>query len=342
MVANLKLLAALQGCNLNCAPPVWLMRQAGRYMPSYQRLRKANSLKEMFTNSELIEQVTLLPIQELQVDAAIIFSDILLILDTLGFGVDYTPEGIQIERPMQQLDLKRLQVQIDLAHAMSYLPISIKALKSQLQVPLIGFSAAPWTLASYAIDGPKAASGAKIRQLVWTQPKLLQECLEVFTYWVGQLIELQIEAGVGVIQLFDSHTHLLCGSEFEAFAAPFVSKLLKQFQGRGVPFIYFTRASELYRASLLKLPKCCLSIDWQSNLTSFREQTSQALQGNLNPWSLLAPPHEWKPQVARILEEFGSDPAFIFNLGHGILPQTPWDNVRRLVDIVRGYGKGNG
>jgi uroporphyrinogen decarboxylase len=333
-----KLLSALKKENQG-RPPVWLMRQAGRYMPSYQKIKQSHSLKEMFTQADLIKQVTLLPIDELDVDAAIIFSDILLILDVLGFGVEYNYQGrgIHIQHTASDLSLERLKSPLKLKDEMKYLSNSITQLRTNLKVPLIGFSAAPWTLASYAIDGSRAALGTQIKPLLWQKKDKLFAFLDLLTDWIEQLVELQIEAGAQVIQLFDSHSHLLSSQEFDQIVFPYVKRILEKFQSSKIPFIYFTRGTALFTSTLLQLPSCALSIDWQSSLHDIRKVSSRCLQGNFNPWALLSDKQVWLPLLKKQLDEMHNDPSYICNLGHGILPQTPWENVRCFVDYVKDY-----
>jgi uroporphyrinogen decarboxylase len=326
-------LEALAGKNRS-RPPVWLMRQAGRYMPSYQKLRERHALIEMFTDPDLIQEVTLQPIQAFDMDAAIIFSDILLLLDVMGLDVSYK-QGVGIGSPLKGFDDPRLNLsQAHLEEKMSYLPKSIRAVKKELSVPLIGFVAAPWTLACYAWESKEAATATGLHGAFWKDTLGAMKMMKKFQFALTNLALMQIKAGVDVIQIFDSHSHLLSPLEYHQWVLKPVSEMI-QTLGEKVPVIYFTRASSLFAKDLIQLPPCCLGIDWQSDIETFRLLTTRALQGAFNPWQLLSSPETWRPELKSLLNLRKKDPAYICGLGHGVLPTTPVDHVRQFVEEVR-------
>lgn len=330
-------LQALQGKNNHGRPPVWLMRQAGRYMPSYQKLRKNWSLDAMFTTPELMVEITCMPVDQLGVDAAIVFSDILLILKTMGLGVRYLDQGLEIDTFENLEDPRIGQYGLDIEESFSSLDQAIRLLRGTLAVPLIGFTAAPFTLACYGLDGARAALGVKTKQLMWLQRGLFRNFLHNIGERLYRLARLQVKAGAQVLQLFDSHTHMLSREEFQHFVLPSLYPWIEKINQLGVPVIYFTRATAVFADLLETLPSCALGLDWQSDLEWMRSQSSKVLQGNFNPWALLQEPSQWSASFQQMLHDRRGDCAYICGLGHGVLPQTPWSHVRELVDRVHHF-----
>jgi uroporphyrinogen decarboxylase len=288
---------------------------------------------EMFTQSELIHEVTLQPIEAFDLDAAIVFSDILLILDVLGVGVSYH-QGVGVET-LNGFDDPRLSLgQGQLEEKMDYLFKAIQSLKKELQVPLIGFIAAPWTLACYGWQAKEAATATGLKAAFWKNPESGVKLIRKFQDILMQLALFQIKAGVDVIQIFDSHSHLLSPLEYQAWVFKPVSEMIEALNVQ-VPVIYFTRSSALFLDQLIRLPHCCLSLDWQSDLNLFRERTSYSLQGAFNPWQILGDPLLWQKSLRQMLLERNADPAYICGLGHGILPSTPQEHVKLFVDQVK-------
>lgn len=326
-------LEALAGKNQN-RPPVWLMRQAGRYMPSYQKLRAHYGLMEMFTNKELIHEVTLQPIETLDVDAAIVFSDILLILDVMGMQVGYG-QGVTIGSPLVGFEDPRLDLSSEvLFEKMDFLQEAICSLKKDLKVPLIGFVAAPWTIACYAWNSKEAATATGLHGALWRDPIKGTQMLKKFQKALLELAMMQVKAGVDAIQIFDSHSHLLSPKEYHQWIVEPIKEMIQTI-GAHVPVIYFTRASTLFAQDLVTLPNCCLSVDWQSDLNYFRSLTKQPLQGAFNPWQLLGAPKQWKGDLQEMLKSRRGDSAYICGLGHGVLPSTPVEHVKEFVQEVQ-------
>jgi uroporphyrinogen decarboxylase len=294
------LLEALKSQNKS-RPPVWLMRQAGRYMPSYRKLRAKYSLRELFFTPELAAEVTLLPIKEIGVDAAILFSDITVVALPLGFSLDFA-EGPVIKGSFQKQGIDTLQPIAD----------AIRLIKSELKVPLIGFCGGPYTVASY------------INQ----DPALLNPITDVTI----EYIQMQEKAGVDAIQIFDSWADELSEDEFQRFCVPYLTRLI---QATNVPVILFMRGASRRVKDLVKMSPDAISFDWEKPLSELRKQVPMAIQGNLNPDLLYQPLSVIKQKTEELLHSMQGDPGFIVNLGHGIKPDMTVDAVRCLVDTVK-------
>ncbi len=295
-------LDALKGQNGH-RPPVWLMRQAGRYLPAYRRLREKYLLKELFFTPELAAAITLLPL-ELGVDAAILFSDITAVVPSLGYTLDFS-EGPLIQGNLSPFDPTPFE------------PIeqAIRLIKSQTQMPLIGFCGGPYTVASY-INGDPAL-------------------LEPLTQATIAYLQMQQKAGVDAIQIFDSWADRLSMEEFRRFCTPYLKRLIEAVD---VPVILFMRGASLRLEELVKLQPDAISFESGIPLATLRKQVPMAIQGNLAPELLYKPLSEVEKTTRELLDSFAKDPAFIVNLGHGVKPDTPVDAVRCLIDTVRSYG----
>lgn len=324
------LLDALRGRNHN-RPPIWLMRQAGRYMPSYQKIRERASFLEMCTKPELIEKVTLLPIQELNVDAAILFSDILLVPQALGFDLRFDEsKGPIITNPLESIsDLSKFQIQ----HQFPFVTEAIHSLKKRLKVPLIGFAGAPFTLASYIIEGTLSRDLKKTKKWLYQDIEGFTKILHFLEKAIIQSLKIQIQAGCEVIQLFDSWAHVLSIPQFEQLCLQSLTRIV---QALNVPTIYFCKNSSFLAPLIAKTGVTAISLDWLKPLHEVRANLPQhPLQGNLDPSALHLPKTLMKNEVQKILQSMHKDPRFIFNLGHGILPDAPYDQVKHLIDLVK-------
>lgn len=290
-------------CENRGRPPVWLMRQAGRYLPAYRKLREKHSLRDLFFTPELAAQVTLMPL-ELGVDAAILFSDITVAALPLGFQLDFA-EGPVITGALQRRGIEALE------------PIAktIRLVKPQLSVPLIGFCGGPFTVASY-ING---------------DPALLDPITEATI----EYIHMQEKAGVDAIQIFDSWADRLTPDEFQRFCVPYLKRII---DAAHVPVIVFMRGACHRLAELVSLKPAAISLDWTSPLAPLRKQIPMAIQGNLNPDLLFEPLPLIAQKTKELLDSMQGDPGFIVNLGHGVKPNTPVDAVRCLIDTVSEYG----
>ena len=297
--------AALEGKN-RMRPPVWLMRQAGRYMPSYRALREKYSLYDLFFTPELAAEITLMPVEQLGVDAAMLFSDITVVALALGMTLDFQ-EGPLIRGELCPTSIDCLE------------PIAkaIRLIKNRVKVPLIGFCGGPYTVARY-ING---------------DVRLLDPLLEV----TMKYIRMQEEAGVDAIQIFDSWAGELSPTDFNRFCAPYLKKLIASTR---VPTLLFMRGACRYVDELVKLGPKAISFDWEMPLSEMRKKVPMAVQGNLNPDLLYEPHAVIRNETRKLIHSMGGDPGFIVNLGHGVKKDTPIDGVKCLIDTVKDFANG--
>lgn len=329
----MKLLDALKGQNRG-APPFWMMRQAGRYLPAYRALREKHGLWELFHNSALAAEVTLQPLREFPLDAAILFSDILVIAELFGLKVHF-PEG---KAPVVEPNLQTAQ-DIDALKALppqsalSYVYDTIQLLKPQLKVPLIGFCGGPYTVASYLIEQGHKETLSKTKKWLFTDPASFHRLLQKLTDASIEYLKMQVKAGVQVVQIFDSWAHTLGPQQFDEFSLRYLKKIAAQID---VPVILFCRGSCYRVKELASASPAGISFDWQRSLKEIRAElpSNIAIQGNLDPDLLRGDPKILKENAQQLLKEMRGDPSYIFNLGHGILPDTPVDNVKILVETI--------
>ncbi len=333
---NNKFLDALRGQNQG-PPPVWLMRQAGRYLPSYQALRKKHSLYDLFFTPELARQATLLPVDEIGVDAAILFSDITVIVKALGLSLDFK-EGFG---PVVELRIESAS-QIDnlpspSMESLEPIAETIRLLRRELQVPLIGFCGGPFTVASYMIERKGGSDLPLIKRWLYCDPMSLHRLLRRLTDATKMYLDLQIDNGAQAIQVFDSWAHVLTQPDLQTFCLPYHRELIEHVQQRGVPAISFMRSSCLHIREIAAFKPDAISCDWQQPLATMRQIVGPeiALQGNLDPDLLFAPLEVIEAKVRELLASMDSDPGFIVNLGHGVKPDIPWQSVRHLVRTVQ-------
>jgi uroporphyrinogen decarboxylase len=329
---------ALHCRNHNVRPPVWLMRQAGRYMSEYRALRAKYSFLEMCHQPELIAEVTQQPLHAFGMDAAILFSDILVIPEALGVGLRFEDRlGPIIERPISSyIDVVNLP-KIDIKSALNYVAQGIKLLRQSLNVPLIGFCGAPFTLASYMIEGKTSRDLRKTKQWMLRDPASFHLLLDRLADEAITYLEMQIEAGVEAIQVFDSWAGVLSHSHFCEFSLAYLKKIVDKIKSK-VPVILFCRGSSVFAQDLVQANPSAISIDWNARLRDLRTfiPFSIAIQGNLDPDLLYAPLPQLRKEVNSLLHSMKGDPGYIFNLGHGITPEVPVEAVKELVDCVKG------
>ena len=320
------------------ATPVWFMRQAGRYMSEYRAIRERHSLLEICRTPDLATEVTLQPIRRIDVDAAILFSDLLLPLEPMGLPFDFIKgEGPQIERPIsgpEDIDaLRRFEPREALAHVLE----AIVQIKSALsgRVPLIGFAGAPFTLASYAIEGGHSANFARTKALMYGHPDAWHRLCETLSSVVGDYLNAQIDAGVDVVQVFDSWVGTLNAADYREFALPHTRRIFETIGSR-VPTIHFGTGTATILDELRKAGGDVIGADWRIHIDEAWERigTDRAIQGNLDPTLLLGPTRRMFHQADDILERVGGRSGHIFNLGHGILPSTPVEHVQMLAQYV--------
>ena len=337
---NRRLLKALSGEHTD-GPPVWLMRQAGRHMQAYRDLRERYSFLQMCHEPDLITHVTLLPIQAYQVDAAILFSDILVIPEAMGIGLRFEDKiGPLIERPVRNLqDIEQLPSP-DMTK-LQFVAEGIRQLKSVLDVPLIGFCGAPFTVASYMIEGKTSRDLKNTKMWMLRDPVAFHLLLRKIADWSIAYLKLQIEAGVDAIQIFDSWANSLSYSGFQEFSLAYLKMILDALRPYQIPVILFCRGSSVFAPELATLCPDGIGLDWNCHIGQMRRHipATIALQGNLDPHILYAPLHKLEMEVKAILEHMKDDSRFIFNLGHGIAPDVTEEAVKTLVDCVKSVRK---
>ncbi len=333
---NQLLLSALK-CENTDRPPVWLMRQAGRYLPEYRKLREKQSLWSMFHDPEVAAKVTHLPVDLLGVDAAILFSDILVIGEALGLRVHFPEgQGPYIETPP---DLSTIQPQ-NVEEALAYVAQTIRLLKPTLKVPLIGFSGAPFTVASYMIDKGGKGELKETKKWISRDPAAFHILLEKITKVTIAYLEMQIKAGVDAIQIFDSWAGVLSYAEFPLFSTYYLKRIVDALKPYNIPIILFCRGSCLYVDELVKANPSCISFDSTKPLSEVRKfvPSSMAIQGNLDPYFLYSPKEKIKAKVTSLIHSLAGDKGLILNLGHGVFPDIPVDHVQCFIDTVKEAG----
>ena len=321
--------------------PIWLMRQAGRFLKEYRALRKRFSFLEMCKNPELAAKVTLLPIEKFKVDAAIIFSDILIPLEPMGVELEFTKnEGPVFHNPireMKQIDsLRMIEPEEDLPFLIEAIRIVRQELKGK--VPLIGFSGAPFTLASYIIEGGHPKNYILTKGLMYKDRSAWDRLMEKISEVLIRYLNAQIRSGVQALQLFDSWAGCLSPNDYEEYVLPYSKKIIGRVDS-SVPLIHFATTSSTLLEKMKQAGGNVIGLDWRVNLGEAWARLGYdiAVQGNLDPVILLGSADLIEKEVKRILNEAGSRPGHIFNLGHGILPNTPVENVAALVDMVHRF-----
>jgi len=334
---NDRFLKACRREPVDCTP-VWFMRQAGRYMAEYRALRAKHSILELCKTPELAAQVTLQPIDRFPLDAAIIFADILLPLEPMGLSLEFAEgEGPVIHNPIRsQADIERLKV-IDRGE-LEYVAEAIRQARRALngRVPLIGFAGAPFTLASYAIEGGSSRNYLLTKQLMYCEPKAWHQLMDKFARVITGYLRRQIKAGAQAIQLFDSWVGCLSVGDYVEYVLPHVQLIFDGLKREGVPMIHFGTGTSAMLRQMRDAGGDVIGVDWRIHLDEAWATVGHdvAVQGNLDPLTLFAPLHEIERRVADILRRAGGCPGHIFNLGHGILPTTPIEHVAATIDMV--------
>jgi uroporphyrinogen decarboxylase len=321
------------------------MRQAGRYMPEYRAVRSKVSFLELCKTPELATEVTVTAVDVLGVDAAIIFADILLIVEPLGVGLDFPHgHGPVIERPLRRAeDIHRLPEHIDVEAVLGFVMEAIRSTRRELdtrtpRIPVIGFAGAPFTLASYLIDGHGSRTYAHTKRLMYREPDAWHALMRRLARAIAAYLNLQIAAGAEVVQIFDSWVGCLCPDDYRTYVQPHMRETIAAITP-GVPVIHFGTGTATLLEDMRDAGGDVIGLDWRVDLDAAWSRLGDvAVQGNLDPTVLFAEPREIRRQAKRILDRAGGRPGHIFNLGHGVLVDTPVDNVRALVDAVHELG----
>lgn len=325
------------------ATPVWLMRQAGRYMPEYRRLREKYTILEIIKTPELACEVTLQPIHAFDLDAAIIFADILPPLEGMGLKLDFVKsEGPAIHNPIRTADdVARLRVTPP-EECLWFTLEAIKLARAELDqrgLPLIGFSGAPFTLAAYAVEGGSSRNYLAVKGMMMGASRLWHSFMEKLSEVVGHYLLAQAKAGAQVLQVFDSWVGQVSPEDYRQHVSPYTRNAIEIARGAGVPIIHFGTDTSGMLELLRDAGGDVIGVDWRIDLDTAWQRLGHhvAVQGNLDPVALLAPWLDLQTRAQKVLDQAGGSAGHIFNLGHGILPETPVDNVRRLVDFVHEY-----
>jgi uroporphyrinogen decarboxylase len=325
------------------ATPIWLMRQAGRYMAEYRALREKYTILEIIKTPELACDVTMQPINAFDLDAAIIFADILPPLQGMGLELDFVKgEGPVIHNPVRSADdvdhLRVLPPEETLSFTLEAIKLARAELDSRM-IPLIGFSGAPFTLASYAIEGGGSRNRLHVKGMMMGDPQAWHALMTKLSEVAGQYLLAQAKAGAQALQLFDSWVGEISPDDYEQYVMPYSKRAIDIAREAGVPIIHFGTNTNGMLHHIRDAGGDVIGVDWRIRLGAAWEQLgpSVAIQGNLDPVALFAPWDALKARAQQVLEQAAGRPGHIFNLGHGILPQTPVDNVKRLVDFVHEY-----
>lgn len=327
--------------------PVWLMRQAGRYLPEYRATReRAGSFVALAQSPALAAEVTLQPLERFPLDAAILFSDILTVPDAMGLGLHFAEgEGPRFARPLRDEAAIRALAAPDPADKLRYVIDAVREIRNALagRVPLIGFAGSPFTLACYMVEGSGSDDWRALKTMLYGRPDLLHRILEVNTRAVTDYLNAQIEAGAQAVMLFDTWGGQLSHAGYEEFSLAYsrriLSGLTRESNGRRVPSILFTKGGGAWLEAMAASGCDAVGLDWTVDPAAARARVGArvALQGNLDPAALFAPPDAVRREARRVLDAFGSAPGHVFNLGHGIPQHTPVESVAALVDEVRTY-----
>ncbi len=319
--------------------PVWIMRQAGRYLPEYREIREKTDFLTLCKTPELASEVTVQPIDIIGVDAAILFSDILVIPEAMGMNLEIIEsKGPIFSNPLRSADeIESLETD-DLIERLDYVLQAIKLTKQKLnnRVPLIGFSGAPWTLATYMVEGKGSKHFEIVKSLIYKEPQTAHRLLQKLADAVVEYLNAKIRAGCDAVQIFDTWAGNLSPSDFEEFSLRYLTYICDRLETNSVPVIVFAKGINNMQ-SLATLKCNVLGVDWTKDIGEVKKQLGgkKVLQGNLDPCILFAPKEKIRAETERILQKFGNNAGHVFNLGHGILPKTPVENAKYLIDCVK-------
>lgn len=324
--------------------PVWIMRQAGRYLPEYRATRaRAGSFPDLCRNPELACEVTLQPLERFPLDAAILFSDILTIPDAMGLGLYFTEgEGPRFERPIRDAAAVHRLAVPDMEDELGYVMDAVGVIRRELggRVPLIGFSGSPWTLAVYMVEGGGTKSFSRSKALLFDRPELMHALLTKLSAAVTAYLDAQVARGAQALMIFDTWGGVLTPRDYREFSLDYmtriVTELTREAEGRRVPVILFTKGGGRWLDRMAASGCDALGVDWTQDLADARclVEDRVALQGNLDPGILYASPERIREEIRRVLGSYGRGPGHVFNLGHGIHPDVDPDHVAAMVDAV--------
>jgi len=329
--------------------PVWMMRQAGRYLPEYKATRqKAGSFMDLCQNPELACEVTLQPLERYPLDAAILFSDILTIPDAMGLGLYFTEgEGPRFKHPIRDAAAVKALGVPDPEQELKYVMDAVRTIRKELdgRVPLIGFSGSPWTLATYMVEGGSTKNFAKSKGMMFDDPGLMHDLLSKLADSVTSYLNAQIAAGAQAVMIFDTWGGVLSPCDYEAFSLAYMEQIIqgltRENDGRRVPVIMFTKNGGQWLSRMAESGADALGVDWTTELADARVQVRDkvALQGNMDPCTLYASPERIREEVAHVLSSYGHGSGHVFNLGHGIHPEIDPEHAGVFIDAVHELSK---
>ena len=329
--------------------PIWIMRQAGRYLPEYREVRaKAGGFMDLCENADLACEVTMQPLERYDLDAAILFSDILTIPDAMGLGLYFAQgEGPRFERPLKSMaDIQKIGIP-DPEGELRYVMNAVRTIRKELngRVPLIGFSGSPWTLATYMVEGGTTKDFGKVKGMMFSDPKAMHLLLDKLAQSVTSYLNAQIAAGAQAVMVFDTWGGVLSDEKYQEFSLNYmqqiVSGLTREAEGRRVPVTLFTKGGGRWLEQMSETGCDALGLDWTQDISQARKRVGDkvALQGNMDPSVLYASPDVIQSEAKKVLDGFGEGTGHIFNLGHGIHQHINPENVSVLVDTVHEYGR---
>lgn len=339
MTPRQRFLAAVQQEPVD-RPPVWLMRQAGRYLPEYRELKKQHNFLTMVRTPELATEVTLQPLKRFPLDAAVIFSDILVIPEALGQGYHFRDEGgIGMDYLLDSTEKIEALDPLNMQEKLKYVDDALRLTRSKLgeDTALLGFCGSPWTLACYMVEGGSSKNFAAIKQLALGQPEQFEALMRKLCAAIIEYLNMQIDAGADAVQIFDSWGAICPASHYEAWSLRWIHYIIHELKGRA-PVILYAKGMGHQAADLIHTGAKVISLDWTINLRRMRQSIGHgaAVQGNLDPVILTTTPEITRRETQRVLDDAGSNPGFIFNLGHGMIPSAKIECVEALMETVRG------
>lgn len=338
MTRHERMRAALTGQPVD-RTPVWFMRQAGRYLPEYRAVRKDVSFLELCASPDLAAEVTLQPIRRFELDAAIVFSDILTIPEAMGQEVQFIKgKGPVLPEPLRDRAAIEALKHPDVSEALPYVPATLKVFQeARPDVPILGFAGAPWTLLCYMVEGGGSKNWIHPKKLLQSDPEAAQALLDRLADMVGDYLQAQIDAGAAAVQMFDTWAGALSRADFERWALPAAQRAFDRV--KGAPRIYFTKDTAPFLPVLAQTGADALGIDWRTDIAEARQVLGDMpVQGNLDPIALHAPPAEVARRTHAILDAAGPV-GHVFNLGHGVVPSTPIEGVHAMVEAVKTHSR---
>ncbi|TKC08553.1 uroporphyrinogen decarboxylase [Pedobacter frigoris] len=322
-------------------PPVWMMRQAGRFMPQYWEIKNRYSFLEMCKTPEIAADVTMLPVDLLGIDAAILFSDILVTGEAMGGDLSFTQGvGPKFANPVRTLrDVDALEV--DVLDRLQYVADAIKVIQQRLNgsIPLIGFAGAPFTVMSYLVEGGSSKDFKLTKLLMHNQPEVAHKLLAKIAKVTADYLNLQIAAGVNAIQIFDSWALALSWNDYQEFSHRYIQEIIANLNRKDIPVISFCKGSSVFAPVMAEAKPDVISVDWNADLLNIKNSLPAgiAVQGNLDPHILYADKPVIKREILRLFERMRGQNGFIFNLGHGIMPDIPFDHVKYAIEVIKDF-----